>query len=180
MTTILALDLSKNVGWARWREGADRIASGSVSVGRESAGQTMACFRDFLMDQVIGNSVTHLVIESAFVSEKNASSAARLFGLAAFADEVAYRRGIGPVERVTAFAWRKHFIGQATAPKTLAAKHRRSWLKNEAVARCRNLGIDVKSDDEADAIGVLFYERARLFPAYGVEGELGLRMNEPF
>jgi hypothetical protein len=177
---ILSLDLSGSVGFARWKPGMDKPASGSVSVGRESPGQTMATFRDFLMDQIIANEITHLVIESAFVSEKNASSAARLFGLAAFADEVAYRRLIGPVERVTAFAWRKFFIGCAKAPTTVAAKHRRKWLKNECVSRCRNLGIDVKSDDEADAVGVLFFERARLLPQYGVEGDLGLRMDAPF
>jgi hypothetical protein len=158
----------------------EKPASGVVSVGRESPGQTFAGFRDWLNDQLIANGVNHLVIESAFVSVKTASSAHRLFGLAAICDELAYRRRIGPPVRVAPTAWRRFFIGQATAPKTLAAKHRRSWLKNEAVARCRNLGIDVKSDDEADAIGVLYFERARLFPAYGVEGELGLRMNETF
>ena len=179
MTTILALDLASNVGWARWRDGAERIASGSVGVGREDAGQGFATMRDWLFDQVIGNSVSHLVLEAAFISEKTASSAPRLFGLAAICREVAYRKRV-PVTTVEPSKWRKFFIGTGQAPRTVAPKHRTKWLKNEARSRCRNLGIDVKSDDESDAIGVLYFERARLLPQYGVEGDLGLRMDAPF
>ncbi len=177
---ILSLDLSGSVGWSRWRPGMTLPASGTVSVGRESAGMCFATFRDWLNDQLIGNEVEHLVIEAAFVSVKTASSAPRLYGLAAICDELCYRRRIGRPERIAPTAWRRFFLGQAMAPKTVAAKHRRAWLKREAVARCRNLGIDVKSDDEADAIGVLYYERARLIPAYGIQGDLGLKMDEPF
>lgn len=174
MTTILALDLSGRTGFARWREGSDHIASGAVGIGRESAGQTFATFRDWLNDQLIGNGVDRLVIEAAFVSIKTVSSAPRLYGLAAICDELAYRRRIRPPERVAPAAWRRFFLGCAMAPKTVAAKHRRAWLKAESMAKCRSLGMEPKTDDESDAIGVLFYERARLFPAYGVQGDLGL------
>jgi len=177
---ILSLDLSGSVGFARWKPGMALPASGSVSVGRDCAGMCFATFRDWLSDNLMGNQIDHLVIEAAFISEKTASSAPRLFGLAAVCDELAYRRGIRPPQRVAPTAWRRFFIGQAMAPKSVAQKHRRAWLKNECVSRCRNLGIDVKSDDEADAVGVLFFERARLLPQYGVEGDLGLRMDAPF
>jgi Holliday junction resolvasome RuvABC endonuclease subunit len=154
-------------------------SSGSVRIGREDPGECFAAMRDWLFDTITANQIEHMVLESAFISMKTASSAPRLYGLAGIAREVAYRRRVR-VTDASPNEWRRFFLGQAMAPKSVAAKHRRAWLKNETVTRCRNLGIDVKSDDEADAIGVLFFERARLFPQYGVEGELGLRIDPPF
>jgi len=179
VTHLLSLDLAKNVGWARWRPGMELPSSGSVRIGREDPGECFAAMRDWLFDTITANQIEHMVLESAFISMKTASSAPRLYGLAGIAREVAYRRRVR-VTDASPNEWRRFFLGQAMAPKSVAAKHRRAWLKNETVTRCRNLGIDVKSDDEADAIGVLFFERARLFPQYGVEGELGLRIDPPF
>jgi hypothetical protein len=175
---LLALDLAGKTGWARWREGMEAPRSGMVGLARATPGQTFASFRDWLLAELIGHEVTHLAIEAAFISEANPTAAARLYGLAAICDEISYRRRIH-ISRVTTFAWRKFFIGVPKAPATVSAKHRRAWLKEHTVAECVKRGMAVASDDEADAIGVLFFERARLFPRYGVEGDLGLVVNDP-
>lgn len=62
--------------------------------------------------------------------------------------------------------WRMSFIGVGRAPKHLP-KHMssgRDWLKEQAKLKARAMGIDVKNDDEAEAVGVVEHLRAVLFP----------------
>lgn len=172
MIHLLTLDLAGRLGWARWREGQKDPVWGALDVPTKiSNGADFAKFRDWLMAEVVMQQVTHICAETIFVSEKTASAAPRLYGLLAVSEEVAYRKGVA-FSKAMSGDWRGHFLGQRTAPKSIPAKKRRDWWKSEAVAECKKRGWAVKTNDEADALGILVYERARLLPAFGVEGDL--------
>lgn len=168
---ILALDLAGQTGWARWRPGMDAPSYGIARLPKGSPGQTFAAFRDFLTGKIVGENIEHIVIESIYVAEGMVTALPRLYGLLGVAQEVAYRRGLS-VNTVLVGEWRNHFIRQRTAPKTVAPKNRRDWLKNQTKLECERRGWTVRTTDEADALGLIAYERARLFPAFGCEGEL--------
>lgn len=78
-----------------------------------------------------------------------------LFGLPAVVQGVAYRFGVRRIMKVQPAAVRRHFIG--TNPK-------REIAKKTTVSRCRELGIAVKNDDEADAVAIHSFMSAYLVP----------------
>lgn len=168
---ILALDAAGQTGWAVWSPSMEAPRWGVAKLPKGSPGQTFAAFRDWLIGVIVSEGVEHIAIESVFVGKQSISAAPKLYGLIGVAQEVAYRRGIS-VAMVMVGDWRKHFIGQRNAEKGLAKDKRRAWLKAEARKECEKRGWFVRNDDEADALGILVYERARLFPAFGCEGDL--------
>jgi hypothetical protein len=168
---ILALDLAGQTGFARWDTSMPQPSWGTLRLPTGTQGICYASFRDALLIKISADRIEHIVVESVFVSPEQMSAVERLYGLIAIVREVAYRKNI-PVNSVTVTEWRAPFIGQARAPKHLSKPQRRSWLKNETRKECARRGWQVSTDDEADALGLLVYERARLFPEWGVEGSL--------
>ena len=165
---ILALDLAGKTGWARWHPSMSAPAFGVMKLPQKGA---FSSFRDFLITTVVNDGIEHIAVESVFIAQGMESAAPRLYGLMAHAEEIAFRRGIG-LHKVMVSDWRQHFLGQRNAPKTIKKEHRREWLKKQAVDECRSRGWNVHCNDEADALGLLNYERARLLPEWGAEGEL--------
>ncbi len=168
---ILALDLAGRAGWARWHKDMTDPVWGVAKLPTASAGQTYAALRDFLLDKIIAEGVTHLAIEAPFVSPDTISSVERIYGLQGVAREIAYRRSC-TVNAIPVGTWRKNFLGSAAAPKTVLKKNRSAWLKQAAVSECARRGWAVKTHDEADALGILVFERARLLPMWAMEGDL--------
>lgn len=74
---------------------------------------------------------------------------------------VAQRLNI-PRTEVTMDDWRKSILGFSRAPKS--EKDGRTYLKRAVAERCRLLGVQVKNDDEGDAVGVVFHLRGLLNP----------------
>jgi hypothetical protein len=124
---------------------------------------------DWLKAQIVMNEITHIVHEAPFVNtaKVNAQTIEKLYGLRARLLELCYRHGITRSE-VPVSQWRAHFIQHRTAPKYLKAANRRKWLKEEVSKECRARGWPARTDDEADALGLLDYERCRLFPDFAV------------
>lgn len=87
------------------------------------------------------------------------------------AREVAHRRNIS-IDGLAIGTWRKNFLGNASAPKSVPKNKRTDWLKEECIKECARRGWVVKYHDEADALGILVYERARLVPEWQGEGGL--------
>jgi Holliday junction resolvasome RuvABC endonuclease subunit len=168
---ILALDLSGQTGWALWSPGFEAPLFGVAKLPKGSPGATFFAFRNWLVGKIVGDQVDHLVIESIFVGQGMVSALPRLYGLMGVAQEVAHGRGVS-TNVVTVMEWRGAFIGTTKAPKGLEKDKRRLWLKNQTREECANRGWPTKTDDEADALGLLVYERARLFPKYGQDGPL--------
>jgi len=67
-----------------------------------------------------------------------------------------------PVLWANQSSWRKLFIGQGRAPK--GTKNSTKWFKDQARSRCKGMGIEVSSNDAAEAIGVLWWLRHHLDP----------------
>jgi hypothetical protein len=168
---ILSLDLAGQVGWARWREGMENPVYGVVKLPKHSLGQTVASFGDWLNAKIISERIEHIGVETIFVGKDAISAVERLYALWGRTHEVAYRRGV-PIAGVMVGEWRQRFIGARRAPAGLTKPQRRMWLKKQAREECAARGWPVTSDDEADALGILVYERSRLMPTWGAEGEL--------
>ena|GEM_PF-2636862 len=171
MTKILCLDLAGQTGFAIWSPAMDQPLYGAVRLPKASLGQTFASFRDFLSGKIVGERIEHVAIESPYIDKVSLNAVEKLYGLKAHAEEICYRRGV-PCRPVSSAEWRKHFIGQPRAPQTLAKAQRRKWLKDQVRLECQRRGWAVTSDDEADALGVLVYERARILPRWGCDTEL--------
>lgn len=90
----------------------------------------------------------------------------RAYGIISHMIQVCHRQGIKP-ELVNQGTWRKTFIGVGRAPEETANKT--DWLKNKALERCRSMGIDVKSKDAAEAMGVLWHYLHIIDPQFAVE-----------
>lgn len=87
----------------------------------------------------------------------NLSTTMRLIGAQVILRKVAHVLGFR-VTAVSVSAWRTHFMGCCRAPKEIVgASRRRKWLKDAAIAECGRRGWRVKSDDAADALGLLSY-----------------------
>jgi Holliday junction resolvasome RuvABC endonuclease subunit len=159
--TILALDLAKTIGWARSTTRAPIIGSRTFE-GRKP----LADFRVWLNAEIVQHRVETLAIEGIFVG-MNPLSTLTLAMMHGVAHEVAQSRNLR-VMVMTQGEWRRHFLGPVSVPKGYVKDKRRRWLKNEARKACARKGWLVKSDDEADAAGILDYALAKLDPHYGV------------
>lgn len=168
---LLALDLSGRTGFAIWGEGFEIPIYGVVKLPKGSLGATTFAFRTWLVGKVAGEGIEHIAVESIFSGKGMESALPRLYGLNGVVHEVAHGRGL-TINTVTVGEWRSHFIRTTRAPSNLPAPKRRAWLKNVTREECASRGWPTKTDDEADALGLLIYERARIFPKYGQDGEL--------
>lgn len=67
-------------------------------------------------------------------------------------------KGFAGVSEPVVNSWRSAFIGRSAAPKEIAdTKARREWIKAETIKACKMRGLSPKNDNEADAIGILFW-----------------------
>lgn len=67
-------------------------------------------------------------------------------------------KGVHHVSEPTVNSWRSAFIGRAVAPKEIKGdKARRAWIKNAVIRACETRGLSPANDNEADALGVLFW-----------------------
>lgn len=167
---LLSLDLSKSrTGWALWHDGWPLPLSGSWVFGggdgrvfhtlhvrldelhREHGFQTV------FYEQPINPQKLH--------QKTNIRANDLALGLASHVLSYAWVRKCTalPVHIET---WRLDYVGRdelarirdaAKAKKRATGKHvsQRDDLKAATVARCRQLGLEPKSDDEAEALGIL-------------------------
>lgn len=156
---IIALDLSKrSTGWAVWMPEMPKPIYGTWALGSEftSDGRTYAKLLENLSDQ---RKLTRF--EAAFYEQPlraevlqgftNIDTLRILSGLAAVTEYFAYGVGLRCCQAVPLGSWRKHFIGKM--PRGTKSKE---W-KDYAKERCAQYGWTVKTDDEADALGLLDY-----------------------
>lgn len=74
---------------------------------------------------------------------------AKIFTIAGHIESFAYAKNLR-CRQVGMGAWRRYFVGKGAGEKSATFK---SWAKE----RCRQLGWNVRGNDEADACGVLAY-----------------------
>ena len=159
---ILALDLATVTGWCYGapdkppRFGAERFAK----PGQERA----VAYRKFRLWLDLFNSayepaliVFELPAVPAFLGGKtNIDTTKLLFGLCEHLEEWAYQKF--ELREASVAQVRAHFIGRNMAGKI---------AKPLVVARCREMGWDVESEDQADACALWHYQVCCLRPELG-------------
>jgi hypothetical protein len=172
---VLALDLSKSrTGWACWERGWQFAKFGSWQLGSEysSDGMVFARVHERLSEhhQVFGFDRVYFeeaINPANLGGHTNIGTLKLLSGIAAHAESFCYAYGI-PVCAVNVARWRKDFLSADLVRDTKAkAKALRNAgqskagatgeLKSLTIERCRQLGMNPRFSDEADAIGLLDY-----------------------
>jgi hypothetical protein len=168
--SYLALDQSKSrTGWAAWRPGWEKPVVGSVQLGSQftSRGQTFTKLRSTIIE--VFQTVTrfeYLFFEKPInhMMDGGTSEEAILIslGLTGCIEGVGYELRCRQVISYGASSWRPGFCGAGEVEMIKRAAKRakqsaRDPLKAASMERCRQLGIRVGNDDEADSVGILTY-----------------------
>lgn len=157
---ILTLDLSKrSTGWAVWESGKPRPYSGRWVLGSEytSQGKTFAKLQREMMDLRKVHEFTRVYLEAPILpgqlgGHTNNSSLRVLSGLAAHVHSYcSVVAGVSDPVEINVSSWRKDFIG---SQKRGTKRH---TLKSLTLERCAQLDLKPRTDDEADALGLLDY-----------------------
>ena len=148
VTSVLALDIATNTGWASHISG--RRASGVLNLPTADYGAMGARFSGWLADEIY-EGVDLLVIERPTFSRITDSSY-RCDGLCFLAHQTAFlhdvdRREVRPKE------WRKAIYGKGGMNTLEAKKFAMVWA--------REMGYDPKTHDEAEALAILTYAMER-------------------
>lgn len=150
MTSVLALDLGTNTGWAfSPTPGSVLIGSWNLKGGRfEGGGMRFVRFRKRLDELAESGGIDMVVFEE--VRRHAGTDAAHVYGglmatLTAWCEE----REI-PYEAIPIGTWKKFLTGKGNASKEIVK------------AAVEVLGYTVANFDEADAVGVLLCKREEL------------------
>lgn len=155
---VLALDQStRRIGWAIGRHDMLAPLTGVYALPAVGArhGVLMGLVRDWLDTPIKTYHVTKVAFETPF-SGFDAQNYALVNKMLGVVELVCDDHEIKCVEAMPV-QWRKHFIGCGQAPRTIPKPKRRAWLKEQAMRACAARRWDVKTDDEADACGILSY-----------------------
>ena len=163
MPGTLALDIStRRTGWA-FADGSGKPVYGLwLLPGMQSLGQLGAAFRNVLEDAIAVHKPDRLIFAPALF--RDAQTAARaLIGLAFTAELVAYDCSVRPFEIAEATA-RKQVLGPAVMSAIARAGRKRKGSGSEvakaaAMDWARGRGFSPQSDDVADALVLLEYDR---------------------
>jgi hypothetical protein len=159
MTRFLALDQSKErTGWAFWHEGLDRPLVGHFKLGDEYTppgkvfGKLHMQLSELLQVHGFDRVRYEQPADPAHLDRANKFNVPfLLIGIAAHIDSFCAAKLV-KCEWVHAATWRRHYIG------SMPRGTKRPELKDFVERRCRELGMTVRNDDEADACGILDYD----------------------
>jgi len=173
--TYLALDLSRaNTGYALWNGKSAKPIYGSWKLKYEfgSHGDSFLKLHRCLSDLYKVEPFDRLYFEEP-INPGQLQGATTIqtiwlaFGLASHAQSFAAAKRCRIVKAINVGSWRKDFIGDMIVREVNAGVRRKrkagekasatDQLKKLCVERCKQLGINPRSDDEADAIGILTY-----------------------
>ncbi len=155
-TSILALDLATNFGWARCAVGG-QPESGAVKLpdtGRD-IGRFLAVYDRWLVKTLREYEIDFVACEEP-IGTRNLLVSMKLQNLVGHTEFVCNINNV--TCRVVAISsWRKHFIGRGTSFKRLGLNP-----KEMAIAACVERGWNPATHDEAEALGILDYVFAKL------------------
>lgn len=161
---ILALDPSRNMGYALWIPEVQRVFHGAWFLGDSGnhgeyydrfLGSVEALLRQHDLEADLR---LRAVIEApAPGAERNHASLQLSEGWAAVLKLWCFRRKIAQPDVVYINSWRSYFLAGAIKPKALKGPEATRWYKEQVVLRCNALGLHPKTNDAADAIGILKY-----------------------
>lgn len=153
---FLGLDPATKCGFACWSPGMERPASGTFELpsDEEDLGRVGYLLHVNLQRLLTVHSFERIFYEapippSQLMGQIQLKTIAKVFSIAGHIESFGYAKNLR-VRQVGMGAWRRHFVGKGAGEKTATFK---SW----SMDRCRQLGWNVRSHDEADALGVLTY-----------------------
>lgn len=163
---ILSIDPSTKAGWALWLPEKRDVEFGTWVLGnKNNKGATYNSFwvkMEQTLEQfgVLGNPKLRIVFEEALFNPNNNS--AYSLKLAAGWEALLYvwceRRMMAPPVEVLPGVWFKLFMGSRGRPgKKLQKGEYSRWKKEQTVLQCNRLGLHPKDDNQADAIGMLWW-----------------------
>ncbi len=168
--SYLALDLSKSsTGWALWRPGMSKPIFGVWHLGgpKTTRGAAALKLNRNLTDLRKVEKFDFMFVEApvAHVKRKGTSERNVRLALSLHAHTESFASSKGMDNRFfeyTPDSWRPEFIGRdenamIKRAARLAEKSASDPLNAACKERCRQLGIQIRKDDEADAVGVLTY-----------------------
>lgn len=155
MSGTLGIDPANSLGWAASLDGKTESGVIDLTLAGSNVGRRLLRCRSNLQHLVERFDVSAVWCEKVWVNEKTHQETARvLFGIQAIAEMVAAEPG-RTFHLVQPVTWRAHFLGKV--PRGTKRKE----LKRLAIDRCRMLGIEPRTDDEAEAVGILDYGLAQ-------------------
>lgn len=155
MRRVAALDLATSTGWARRLPGGVDYGSLALCGPGQDDGTALARLYDLVDGWIRDDGIDLIYFEEAFVGgPKSQASARRLFKLAGVIDLLGVQRRV-QVRQVRADDWRMAFIQRCRGGRR--GRDGRSELKRAAMTRCRQIGWAPANDDEAEALGLLYF-----------------------
>jgi crossover junction endodeoxyribonuclease RuvC len=154
---VLALDLSSHTGWATDAPGGgDKPLSGVVDfdLNGDEYGPTFSAFRQWLTDAAGVHNPEVLAFEAPLMPHggnfmTSEQTVRLLIGLAAHAEQIGHALGLETVE-CNVQTVKRHFAGTGRADKAAM------------LARCQQLGWNIRNHNAADAAAVWDYTRHSL------------------
>lgn len=179
---VLALDLATITGWASGSTDGKHMSHGVCQMPStgEDIGRYLSHFSHWLRRQILRELTFEadrfeVIFESPILSGTTSLATARklyslagLVELACFDSPDIFDREIEVTEAHQQNI-RVHFVGVASASKTVRGKkERRAWIKKRVVDECKRRGFGTVSDDEGDAIALRSLRLAQLSPDYSL------------
>lgn len=169
MTGVLALDQATVTGWAHSEPG-QTPTWGHIDLAKSGVGmgKVGAAFSIFLEARIAVFRPQFVIYETPFIGGGripiNPLTLRRLLGIAGLIDTICEQRGI-ECREAGSLAFTKFFTGQGRFED-------RQAKKRATMERCKMLGWEC-SEDEADAVALLLYAEAKLFPRYAMARPAG-------
>ena len=174
--SVLGVDQSPtSTGWAHLAKDGTRPIWGMKKLDSwtDNEGERLWEWMNWLGDLCRKKQVTHLFLENTFAPEDHHETLTNKigqYGLIGMGDMVRFLLGTEgqhiAFRLVASGQWRPVFIGTERAPKFVAARLRRQWLKDRAVAACLERGWVVENDNMADALGIMNFGCMTIDPVY--------------
>jgi len=161
---ILTIDPSTKCGWSLQCGDDKRIAYGTWRLGEgERPGvyflllgrQITALRREYgIEDQPLQIVIENKALNATGTQETKHLAESWLAVVEIYAEAKNLQQPIA----VGVNSWRSAFIGRSMAPKEVRGEsERRKWIKAATIAECRRRGLEPKDDNQADALGILFW-----------------------
>lgn len=152
---ILGIDPSRNLGWCHGEPGSTPI-SGVFELKNKQKSKRDVALENFLIDMIKGNGITDIYLEKPILPKRTSFQAlVSLYGYATVVGMAAAKTGANAYF-LDMQTWRSQIGSPTQAPRQIKKyDERRKWLKAATIEYISKVyGIEARTDDEADAIGI--------------------------
>lgn len=153
----LSLDVASKTGWAYGSPGeAPQHGVFTLPSTGDDLGRFGVTFLQWLTAKIQQLRPREIVFEAPILPRQtNINTTRKLHGLALLV-ELACSLEAVPCSEISNSEWRRQFLGPYYPPKPT-----RDDLKRAVIAACRAMGWNPSSDDDADALGLLYVVNCR-------------------